>query len=153
MNTQVFNDIEDREAHIARVVAGRDSQPDFADLPDYLRRNPGHTVRDYKGKGPVVPIAAEPREKHWQKLKADEVRATATTQSARDLPRNVRQAAARDPGLIWNPLARKYRLSLPTDPLPPSESLRAAQLRTGAGIKHKRKHRFSTRNTRAHPRP
>ena len=122
MNPQELNDIEDREAHIARVVAGRDSQPDFADLPDYLRRNPGHTVRDYKGKGPVVPSAAEPREKHWQKLRADEVRAAAAAQSARDLPRNVRQAASRDPGLIWNPLARKYRLRLPSDPLPPNES-------------------------------
>lgn len=118
MNTQELNDIEDREAHIIRVVAGRDSHPDFADLPDYLRANPGHTVRDFKGKGPVVPDEAEFGETSWDKLKAAEVRATAIDASARDLPRNVRQAAARDPSLIWNPLARKYRVRLPSDPQP-----------------------------------
>jgi len=114
--TKDLNDIADQEAHIARLVAGRAGDPDFAKLPDYLRANPGHTVRDYKGMGPVVPVEAEPGEKPWRKLSAAEVRNAAVAASARDLPRNVRQAAARDPGLIWNPLARKYRLRLPSDP-------------------------------------
>lgn len=116
MNTEEQNDLADREAYITRVVGGRDNDPEFAKLPDYLRANPGHTVRDYKGLGPVVPDEAEMGEKPWHRLGAEEVREAAVTASARDLPRNVRQAAARDPGLIWNPLARKYRLRQPGDP-------------------------------------
>lgn len=116
MTAKDHNDLADLEAHIARVVAGRASDPDYAGLADYLRANPGHTVRDYKGLGPSVPPDPRPWEKAWHKVTAEEVRTAAPAASARDLPRNVRQAAARDPGLIWNPLARKYRLRLPSDP-------------------------------------
>lgn len=116
MNTKEQNDLADRETHITRLVAGRDSDPDFEKLAEYLRNNPGHTVRDYKGTGPSVPPEPLPWEKPWHKLSAEEVRTAAVRASARELSRNIRQAAARDPGLIWNPLARKYRLRAAGDP-------------------------------------
>lgn len=93
-------------------------EPERSELARFLRSNPGMTVRDWKGKGPTLPHDAAPGEAHWAKLSASEVRDAAANAFARDLPRNVRQAAGRDPALIWNPLARKYRRRLPTDPLP-----------------------------------
>lgn len=103
-----LNDIEDFEAHIARLLEGR-CEEDRASLNRFLRANPGMTVRDWKGKGPSTPFDAEPWEKPWHRLPSDQVRAEAVQHFARDLPRNLRQAAARHPGLVWNPLARKYR--------------------------------------------
>lgn len=153
MTNKDQNDLADREAHIARVAAGRDFDPDYARLAEYLRANPGHTVRDYKGLGPSAPAEPRPWEKVWQKVTAEEVRAAALAATARDLPCNVRQAAARDPGLIWNPLARKYRLRLPSDPLPGVKSSEMAPERTGGDPRKASKHAFSAQNTRAHPRP
>lgn len=110
-------DVADFEQHIAALTAGR-SEPDRSDLERYLRANPGMTVRDWKGKGPSVPLDADNWDKPWHKLATSEVRREATIAFARELPQNVRQAAARDRGLIWNDLARKYRLRLPSDPPP-----------------------------------
>lgn len=115
------NDIADFDQHIAALTAGR-SEPDRSDLERFLRANPGMTVRDWKGTGPSVPLEAEAWDKPWHRLKADEVRRDAVRSFARELPQNLRQAAARDTGLIWNELARKYRLRLPSDPRPPVES-------------------------------
>ena len=110
------NDIEDFEFHIARVARGWGGA-EADDLLAFLRANPGKTTRDWKGKGPSVPSDPLPGEKPWHRLKLLEVREIATKAFARDLPKNVRQAAARDKtGLIWNPLARKYRHRLPSDP-------------------------------------
>lgn len=111
------NDIADFEAHISRLLAGR-CEEDRRSLNSFLRANPGMTVRDWKGKGPVVPPDPASWEKSWRQVKA-QARREAVNQFARELPRNLRQAAARDPALIWNPLARKYRLRLPSDPQPP----------------------------------
>lgn len=115
------NDIDDFKRHIASLLAGR-SEPDRSDLERYLRANPGMTVRDWKGKGPATPLEAEQWDKPWHKLATSEVRREATSAFARELPQNARQAAARDRGLIWNELARKYRLRLPSDPLPGLET-------------------------------
>ncbi|MXP48434.1 hypothetical protein GRI43_13655 [Altererythrobacter luteolus] len=111
------NDIEDFEFHIARCIRGRPDN-EALELRTYLLNNPGKTVRDWKGRGPSVPIEAQPGEKHWNWLRKADVHDAATTAFARELPRNIRQAAARDPGLIWNRLARKYRKRLPSDPPP-----------------------------------
>jgi hypothetical protein len=108
-------DLADREAFIERLCSWH-SEPDRSHLARFLRANPGMTVRDWKGKGPVVPAEPVLGEKPWHRLKPEQVRHDAIRATARDLPRNVRQAAARDPGLIWNPLARKYRLRLPSEP-------------------------------------
>ena len=118
--SDILNDLADREAFIGRVVSGY-AEPDRGELAAYLRANPGQTARDWKGKGRSLPFDAQRGEAPWSKLKADDVRSAAIAASARDLPQNIRQAAARDPGLIWNPLARKYRLRLNTDPLPGGE--------------------------------
>jgi len=112
-------DLADFEAYIAHQLRGW-GEVERADLEAYLRRFPGHSVGDWKAKGLTCPLDAEPHAKPWWKLKPAEVREAGTRTIARDLPRNVRQAAGRDPGLIWNPLARKYRLRLPSDP-PPRE--------------------------------
>lgn len=124
------NDALDRDAHIARL-ASQWAEPERSELARFLRANPGMTVRDWKGKGPSLPVDAQPSERHWAKLSPREVRKAAAIASARDLPCNVRQAAGRDPALIWNPLARKYRLRLPSDPLPGHESSSTAPLGTG----------------------
>ena len=42
-----MNDIDDFEAHIASLIAGR-AEPDRSDLERYLRANPGMTVGDKK---------------------------------------------------------------------------------------------------------
>ena len=101
------NDIADFEVYIARQLGDR-PEPTRSEIERYLRRHPGHTIRDWKGKGdPDYLRPDHPREESWHKLKVLEVRALATTEIARCLPANVRQAAARDPALIWNPLARR----------------------------------------------
>lgn len=109
------NDRDDFEAHIAHLLRWRSGE-DRESLERFLRTNPGKTVGDWKGKGPVVPVDAEEWEKPWHRLKAEEVQQEAVRYFARELPHNLRQAAARDPALIWNPVARKYRLRLPSDP-------------------------------------
>lgn len=108
-------DIVDFEAYVARQTRGW-AEPVRTQLEAFLRAAPGLSVADWKGKGLSAPLDAAPRETPWARLKLAEMREEATSTIARDLPRNVRQAAGRDPGLIWNPLARKYRLRLPSDP-------------------------------------
>lgn len=152
IDTQSRNDLADRESFIGTIISDY-TEPDRSDLAAYLRANPGHTVRDWKAKGPTIPQDAERGETPWPKLKPNEVREAAIAASARDLPRNVRQAAAHDPALIWNPLARKYRLRLDTDPLPGVKSSEADHLGTGAGLENESKHAFPTGSTRARPRP
>ena len=115
MRSPLPGDVADLEDYIARLVSGR-AEPDRSNLEGYLRLHPGHTLRDWKGKGPTLPPETDPKEKPWRSLSREEVRAAAVATSARDLPRNVRQAAARDNGLVWNPLARKYRLRRHDDP-------------------------------------
>lgn len=129
-----MNDIADFDAHIASLTAGR-TEPDRSELERFLRANPGMTVGDWKGSGPITPADAERWEKPWSRLKADEVATEAVRRFARELPQNLRQAAARHPGLIWNALARKYRVRLPSDPPAGGgghESKMAASFKTGA---------------------
>lgn len=134
-----LNDVADRDAHIARV-ASQWPEPERSELSGFLRANPGMTVRDWKGKGPSIPIDARPGEAAWPKLPIQAVREAAASAVARDLPCNVRQAAARDPALIWNPLARKYRLRLPSDPLPGHESFSTTPKGTGGVPRNESKH-------------
>ncbi len=108
-------DLDDFEAYIARQVRGREGD-ERDDLEAYLRTYPGRSVADWKGKALTAPVDALPWEKPWHKLNRDEVRDAATRSLARDLPLNIRKAAGRDPGLIWNDYARKYRARLATDP-------------------------------------
>ena len=109
------NDIDDFEAHIAHLLRGR-SGDDREKLERFLRANPGMTVRDWKGTGPSTLPDPLPGEKPWHRLNPAEVATEAVRWFARELPRNLRQAAARHPGLIWNRLARKYRARAPGDP-------------------------------------
>lgn len=119
VSTHSSADLDDFEQYIARQTRGRDGS-DRDDLEAFLRAFPGLSVGDWKGKGLEAPMDAWPWEKPWQKLKAAEVRDAATRTIARDLPRNIRQAAGHDSGLIWNNYARKYRLRLASDPAPVS---------------------------------
>lgn len=89
--------------------------PSDADLASFLSRNPSLTTRDYKGKGfgpfaPFDPHHLGPGEKPWHRFTAREVRAFAITYPARFLSKGVRQAAARDQGLTWDEVTRRYRL-------------------------------------------
>ena len=108
-------DLDDFEAYIARQVRGREGD-ERADLEAYLRTYPGRSVADWKGRALTAPVDALPWEKPWHKLNPAEVRDAATRSLARDLPLNIRKAAGRDPGLIWNDYARKYRARLASDP-------------------------------------
>lgn len=107
----------DFEAFIAAQIADWPERQ-RADLARYLRNNPGNTVRGWKGKPSPHPVWPAAGERPWDKLRATDVRAAATTIPASLLPHNIRQAAARDPALVWNPLARKYRLRQPGEPRP-----------------------------------
>lgn len=113
------DDVADFEAFIASQLGAREGE-ERADLERYLRAFPGATVREWKGKGDLWHLSgSNPDERPWHKLKAREVRALATRHPARTLPHSIRQAAARDPGLIWNPLARRYRLRAAATRAPP----------------------------------
>lgn len=131
-------DSADWQAYVERV-AGQWPEPERSELSSYLLANPGHTVRDWKGKGPSSPCDADPWEKPWSRLRPELVRSTAIAAPARQLPRNIRQAASRDPALIWNPLG-KYRLRLPDDPLPGVKSSEADHLGTGGVPRNESKH-------------
>ena len=116
-NTADQHDIADFEAFITGSIVHL-QEPDRSDCEHYLRAHPGHSLRDWKGKSaPYLPPATVD-EKPWSVLKPQMVRDMATSRLARDLPHNIRQAAAHDPELAWNPLARKYRLRQPDDPRP-----------------------------------
>ncbi len=110
--------LADLEEYITRQIDNM-AEPDRSDFANYLRTHPGHSMRDWKGKsvGRFL-CGAALGEKLWSTLKPLAVRQQATRELARQLPLNVRQAAARDPELVWNPLARKYRLRVPGDPPP-----------------------------------
>ncbi len=96
----------------------------MTDLDRYLADNPALTARDYKGKGftnfsPFDKHHVEPGEVPWDRLDRAEVRYIATSDKARFLPRNVRMAAAVDPGLLWDARTRSYRLADEATPAPP----------------------------------
>jgi hypothetical protein len=100
-------DRADFETYIAAELRGR-SGTERTEAEAFLRANPGMSVRDWKGKGFPMSLG-EPDQEDWSDLDPDQVREAATRQPARLLARNVRQAAGRDPSLVWNPLARRYR--------------------------------------------
>lgn len=104
-------DRADFDAYIAGQLRGR-SGPEREEVEGFLRAHPGSAARDWKGKGCEAPALDQADEAPWFDLREADVRALATATVARLLPRNVRQAAGRDASLIWNPLARKYRLRL-----------------------------------------
>ncbi|SFO81941.1 hypothetical protein [Qipengyuania nanhaisediminis] len=128
-----MNDIADFEEHIASLIAGR-GEPDRSDLEVFLRRHPGMTVRDWKGLGPSIPLDPAGWEKPWHRLRGDEVKEEAVRAFARELPRNLRQAAARHPDLIWNPLARKYRVRQHGDREGGQKSLSTTHPQTGGSV-------------------
>ncbi len=82
-------------------------------LAAYLAANPGKTVRDFKGKDWVAfdKFYVGPGEVPFDRLDRDQVRYQADGVPARFLPRNIRQAAGRDEGMIWDEAARAYRLA------------------------------------------
>lgn len=102
-------DLADFEAFIA--MYGDKADAGENDLQRWLRANPGHSHREgEKGEpyslrmDPVDPIA--PRA---GLARARYVRQRATTYLAHTLHVDIRREAARDPALVWNPLARRYR--------------------------------------------
>jgi hypothetical protein len=112
------HDLADFEAYIA-AQTDHMLEPDSSDCQSYLRSHPSDSMRAWKGKSDSRCLpGATPDEKPWQSLKPVMVREMATNNLARHLPHNVRQAAAHDPELVWNPLARKYRQRQPGDPRP-----------------------------------
>lgn len=82
-------------------------------LAAYLAANPGKTVRDWKGKDWVAfdKFYVGPSEVPFDRLDRNQVRYQADGVPARFLPRNVRQAAGRDAGMVWDEAARAYRLA------------------------------------------
>lgn len=108
-------DLNDFEAWVQWASKGF-TGPSYDGLADWLRAVPGRTVRDWKGKGPSQPWPANDWDTPWHKLKPNEYREQAVRHLARELPQNVRQAAAHDPMLVWNDYGRKYRWRLPSDP-------------------------------------
>ena len=101
------------------------------DLASFLAANPAMTPRDWKGKGftefaPFDKHYVAAGEAPWDNLDHAEVRRLATTTRARFLSRGQRQAAARDPGLIWDERSRSYRLRADTTPSP-SKATRAGR--------------------------
>lgn len=112
-----------------------DASPDA--LAKYLASNPSMTPRDFKGKGfhafrPFDPRAFNANEVPWDRLDREAVRKLAIREKARFLPHNVRQAAARDPGLTFNERTRSYELA-PGTPLHPSPPTGHDDLR-GTGL-------------------
>lgn len=95
----------------------------MTDLDRYLAANPAQTARDWKGKGftkyaPFDKYYVGAGELPCEELCPIEVRKLATKEKARFLARNVRMAAARDPGLIWDDRTRSYRLRAEATPAP-----------------------------------
>lgn len=125
------------------------SSDDNAAMEKWLAANPALTVRDWKGKGftefaPFDPHYVAPGEKPFQDLTKRELakmRWHATSTKARFLPKNLRQAAARDPLLEWDEVQREYRWK--GEPPPRPKSLLFPFSRTGGGSG------FSTPNPKA----
>lgn len=92
-------------------------------LAAYLAANPGMTKREFEGKGfhkynPFDCDYVRPGEKPWHALNRAEVRARAIGTKARYMPKGFRQAAARDPGLYFDPTTLAYCLRLDGPPSP-----------------------------------
>lgn len=104
-----------------------DNQTDSTALDTYLAANPDKTARDFKGKGfdtfaPFDKDHVRSNEQPWHKLNPVAVRDAATTEKARFLTKGERQAAARDPGLIWDEATRSYcrGVAIPPHPQEPA---------------------------------
>lgn len=129
--------------HLACGAGERDA------LAHYLASNPGMTSRDWKGKGfdafnPFDKDHVREDEKPWHELDPTEVRQIATATKARYLTKGQRQAAARDPGLIWDPIGlayclrpdaprRPFTVAGTSTPPPPPKSLAPPTGQTGGG--------------------
>lgn len=103
-------DLADFEAFIA--MYGSKTSSEETDLQRWLRANPGHSYREGK-KGEPYSIRMDPIDPSAPKAgiaRARYVRQCATTYLAHTLHVDIRREAAHDPALVWNPLARRYRL-------------------------------------------
>ncbi len=103
-------DLADFEAFIA--MYGNKTGGEETDIQRWLRANPGHSYREGK-KGEPYSIRMDPIDPSAPKAgvaRARYVRDRATTYLAHTLHVDIRCEAARDPALVWNPLARRYRL-------------------------------------------
>ena len=110
-----------------------------AALAAYLAANPSMTARDFKGKGfgPFAPFDKHhvgPGEKPWHKLDREQVRKAATSEKARFLSKGERQAAGRDPGLVWDEQAGAYRRRADAPPHPSLPSPGGAQGEGAANV-------------------
>lgn len=102
-------DLADFEAFIA--MYGSKTNGEETDLQRWLRANPGHSYREGK-KGEPYSLRMDPIDPCAPKAgvaRARYVRDRATTYLAHTLHVDIRCEAARDPALVWNPLARRYR--------------------------------------------
>ena len=102
----------------------------------YLAANPGMTAREFKGKGfdaynPFDKDHVREGEKPWHELDPAEVRQIAIGTKARYLTKGQRQAAARDPGLIWDAVSLAYCLRSDG---PPSPSTVAGRFAKAEGV-------------------
>ena len=115
------------------MTAQSDNQ---AGLERYLAANPGMTAREWKGKGfheynPFDKDHVREGEKPWHELDPAEVRQIAIGTKARYLTKGQRQAAARDPGLIWDAVSLAYCLRSDG---PPSPSTVAGRFAKAEGV-------------------
>lgn len=102
-------DTADFELFIEQELRGR-SGPDRAELEHYLRTHPGDDIRDWKHGSTRDLLNPQETDCYMPSSgKTEYVRALATRELARRLPREVRQAAGQDDALAWNELARRYR--------------------------------------------
>ncbi|GGE21904.1 hypothetical protein GCM10011529_30650 [Polymorphobacter glacialis] len=90
---------------------GQRTGDERSEIERYLRANPGNDMRDWKhgsSRAVLNPNVTD----SWMpdRGKAEYVRAIATSELARRLPQEVRQAASRDPNLTWSSIARRYRV-------------------------------------------
>lgn len=104
-----------------------DDSSEQTDAEAFLAANPDKTLRDYKGKGfnyfhPFDKHLVLEGEKPWHKLDKKQVREAATSDKARFLSKGERQAAGRDPALVWDERTRSYRRRVDTAPALPEAS-------------------------------
>ncbi len=114
------------------------------EIEAFMRANPGTDCEDFwdyeleryvtcDGRVVFCPLSPpDESEPPWDQLDRQLVRRLATTSLARRLPHNVRQAAGRDAGLVFNHLSRRHRLR-PHDQSPPEIRWLDDWLRASAG--------------------
>jgi hypothetical protein len=123
-------EITDWELFVRDQLAATPQTTRIDEIEAFMRANPGTDSEDYwdyeleryvtcDGRVVFCPLSPpDETEVPWDRLDRAMVRRLATSSLARRLPHNVRQAAGRDAGLMFNHLSRRHRLR-PHDLSPP----------------------------------